>query len=104
MEEPGFLFFPRNQGDGFKVLQDPCTLDCPGENETITLTIDRIQPDYLFISIGGELRRCVDLTEERLTFPSRKAAMRFLKKIGNSFDFQQMIQHEHQLNQAWENL
>lgn len=102
--DSGFLYLPMNEGDGSFTLQDPCLLDCPTEGELITFTIDRANPQYLFVSIGGEMRRCFDLSPLNLSFETREEAIAYLESLRDSDFFNKIVREEQSLNRNWDSL
>lgn len=99
-----FIFLSHREGDGFFSIQDPCLLDCPTDGELFTLTIDRANPQYLFLAIGGEMRRCYDLSSLKLSFETREEAANFLESLRDSPFFHEIVQEERSTIRNWVDL
>ncbi len=97
------FIFPNNDDDLLN-LKNLCVLDCETEVGTISLMLDQKKPYYLFISIEGELRKCVDLKESCLTFHDESEVMQFLEEISDSNFMDELIEIETNLDEGWKEL
>ncbi|MBN2325800.1 MAG: hypothetical protein JXR73_01510 [Candidatus Omnitrophica bacterium] len=103
-KDSGFLFFPIHPKQGSFTLEDPCLLDCETKSHIVTLLIDVKNSRYLFILIDGDMRRCIDLSEDAPSFETREDAMRFLQSWRDSQAFEEMAADEESMDKKWDSL
>ncbi|MFB3785965.1 MAG: hypothetical protein ACE15F_06300 [bacterium] len=100
-----FTFIPAGEGGPLPMgMRNPCSLECHTGVGRITLLVDQANPLYLFISIAGEPRRCVDLAPFHLAFADRREALEFLEQIRNSDFTADLVREEESLETGWDSL
>ncbi|HQH72721.1 MAG TPA: hypothetical protein PK360_11645 [bacterium] len=100
-----FTFFPAGEGGPLPMgMRNPCVLEWDTRIGRITLLVDQANPLYLFISIDGEPRKCVDLAPFHLAFADRRETLEFLEKIRDSDFTADLIREEESLDTGWDAL
>ncbi len=85
-------------------LRNPCILDCHTEIGVVSLILDKDQPGYLFVSIGGELRKCYSLKDYNIHFDGNSQVIDFLQEVSNSGFMKDLIEKEKDLEEGWDAL
>ncbi|NPU99424.1 MAG: hypothetical protein HPY51_19720 [Candidatus Omnitrophica bacterium] len=85
-------------------LKNPCSLEWYTGIGRITLLVDQANPVYLFISIEGEPRKCVDLAPFHLTFADRQETLDFLEQLRDSEFMSEILQEEESMQNGWDAL
>ncbi len=102
-EEFHYSSFPNDKGI-YLMLHNPCVIDCTTKDSVISLIMDKEYPQYLFLQIDGEFRRCYDLGEETPAFETNEEVAEFLIELSNSSFMDEIIEEERKMNQEWKKL
>ncbi|MGC9329094.1 MAG: hypothetical protein ACP5I1_15790, partial [Candidatus Hinthialibacter sp.] len=96
-----FRLFPK---EGSFRLKYPCFLNCETESYAITLLINPKNPSYLLVLIDGEIRRCIDISEDAPSLKTRDDVIRFLYSWRNSPAFREIVDNEESMDREWDAL
>lgn len=100
-----FIYLPAGNGGPRPMgMKNPSSLECHTGVGPITLLVDQANPVYLFISIAGEPRKCVDLAPFHLAFADRREALDFLEEIRDSDFFTDLVRGEESFDSGWDAL
>ncbi len=86
------------------MFHHPCVLDCHTDVGLVSLMMDRKHPQYLLVSIDGELRKCLHLNGAEFHFNDDWQVVEFLKEISSSKLLDDLIEEEKGMNEGWDSL
>ncbi len=93
------------QNRGPFLLRSPCVVDVETDAGLLSLMMDKEYPNYLFVSIDGELRKCVELSKKPpYPIENDEDVIDFLHSLEHSSIVQTIIEQETELDEGWEEL
>lgn len=86
-------------------LNNPCVLDVQTDVGLVSLMMDKEYAQYIFVSIEGELRKCIDISDfDSLKFDNDEQVFNYLQYFQDSYIFQELIDQEKEIEEGWQDL